>query len=116
VGFTGSRAGGLVLAKIAAMRPDHIPVFAEMSSVNPVILFPAAARSRGAQLGRAYVASVTLGAGQFCTNPGVLLYVEGTDVEAFVQAAREAMHEWPGAADTGGAKEAHTMARTSTAR
>src|SRR6185312_7313969 len=47
VGFTGSRAGGLALARIAAQRPEPIPVFAEMSSINPVILFPAAARSRG---------------------------------------------------------------------
>src|SRR5436309_2540132 len=52
VGFTGSRAGGLALAKIAAARPEPIPVFAEMSSINPVILFPGAARTRGAQLGR----------------------------------------------------------------
>jgi NADP-dependent aldehyde dehydrogenase len=95
VGFTGSRAGGLALAKIAAARPEPIPVFAEMSSINPVILFPAAARSRGAQLGRAYVASVTLGAGQFCTNPGVLLYLNGTDVDPFLQAATAAMLECP---------------------
>lgn len=95
VGFTGSRAGGLALAKIAAARPDPIPVFAEMSSINPVILFPAAARSRGAQLGRAYVASVTLGVGQFCTNPGVLLYLEGTDVQPFLQAAIAALQECP---------------------
>jgi len=95
VGFTGSRAGGLALAKIAAMRPEPIPVFAEMSSINPVILFPAAARSRGAQLGRAYVTSVILGAGQFCTNPGVLLYLDGTDLDAFQQAAVEAMRECP---------------------
>ncbi|HEY6926616.1 MAG TPA: aldehyde dehydrogenase (NADP(+)) [Steroidobacteraceae bacterium] len=95
VGFTGSRAGGLALAKIAAARPDPIPVFAEMSSINPVILFPAAARSRGEQLGRAYVASVTLGAGQFCTNPGVLLYLEGTDVRPFLQAATAALQECP---------------------
>lgn len=93
VGFTGSRAGGLALSKIAAQRPEPIPVFAEMSSINPVILFPAAARSRGAQLGRAYVASVTLGAGQFCTNPGVLLYLDGTDIDPFLQAANAAMRE-----------------------
>ena len=91
VGFTGSRAGGLALARIAAQRPEPIPVYAEMSSINPVILFPAAARSRGAQLGKDYVASVTLGAGQFCTNPGVLLYLEGTDLDAFMKAARAAM-------------------------
>ena len=95
VGFTGSRAGGLALAKIAAQRPEPIPVFAEMSSINPVILFPGAARSRGAQLGKDYVASVTLGAGQFCTNPGVLLYLEGTDVEAFLQAAGAAIGTCP---------------------
>ena len=93
VGFTGSRAGGLALAQICASRPEPIPVFAEMSSINPVILFPAAARSRGAELGRAYVASVTLGAGQFCTNPGLLLYLEGTDVGAFRAAAIAAMGE-----------------------
>jgi NADP-dependent aldehyde dehydrogenase len=91
VGFTGSRAGGLALAHIAAARPEPIPVFAEMSSVNPVILFPGAARSRGAELGRAYVASVTLGAGQFCTNPGVVVVLDGADHEAFVQAAVAAM-------------------------
>lgn len=96
VGFTGSRAGGLALAKIAASRLEPIPVFAEMSSINPVILLPAAARSRGAELGRAYVASVILGAGQFCTNPGVLLYLDGTDVTAFRQAAIEAMSECSG--------------------
>jgi NADP-dependent aldehyde dehydrogenase len=64
-----------------------------MSSINPVILFPGAARSRGEKLGREYVASVTLGAGQFCTNPGVLLYLDGTDVEPFLQAATAAMSE-----------------------
>jgi len=93
VGFTGSRAGGLALSRIAAQRPEPIPVFAEMSSINPVILFPAAARSRGEELGRAYVASVTLGAGQFCTNPGVLLYLEGTDMDAFLPAALAAMRQ-----------------------
>jgi alpha-ketoglutaric semialdehyde dehydrogenase len=93
VGFTGSRAGGLALAQIAASRPEPIPVFAEMSSINPVILFPAAARSRGAELGRAYAASVTLGAGQFCTNPGLLLYLDGTDVGPFQAAAIGAMRE-----------------------
>ena len=93
VGFTGSRAGGLALARIAAQRPEPIPVFAEMSSINPVILFPAAARARGAQLGQAYVASVNLGAGQFCTNPGVLLYLQGTDLDAFQKAASAAMQD-----------------------
>ena len=91
VGFTGSRAGGLALARIASERPEPIAVFAEMSSINPVILLPAAARARGAALGRAYVASLTLGAGQFCTNPGVVLLLDGTDYEPFVQAAQAAL-------------------------
>ena len=91
VGFTGSRGGGLALVRIAQARPEPIPVYAEMSSINPVILFPAAARSRGAELGRAYVASLTMGAGQFCTNPGMVVAVEGSDVDAFVAAAAEAL-------------------------
>jgi 2,5-dioxopentanoate dehydrogenase len=95
VGFTGSRAGGLALAAIAAARPEPIPVYAEMSSINPVILFPAAARARGAQLGRAYVASLTLGAGQFCTNPGLVIAVGAGEIETFVQAAAEALTECP---------------------
>jgi alpha-ketoglutaric semialdehyde dehydrogenase len=91
VGFTGSRAGGLALTRLAAARPEPIPVFAEMSSINPVILFPGAARSRGVELGLAYVASVTLGAGQFCTNPGLVLVLDGGDHEQFVQSACAAM-------------------------
>jgi alpha-ketoglutaric semialdehyde dehydrogenase len=93
VGFTGSRAGGLALARLAAARAEPIPVYAEMSSINPVILFPAAAGARGAELGRAYVASLTLGAGQFCTNPGLVLALG--DPEGFIQAAAAALRECP---------------------
>jgi alpha-ketoglutaric semialdehyde dehydrogenase len=95
VGFTGSRAGGLALAAIAAARAEPIPVYAEMSSINPVFLFPAAARARGAELGRAYVASLTQGAGQFCTNPGLVIAVGAGQIDAFVQAAAEALAESP---------------------
>jgi NADP-dependent aldehyde dehydrogenase len=91
VGFTGSRAGGLALLKIAAARPEPIPVYAEMSSINPVILFPGAAEKRATELGKAYVASLTLGAGQFCTNPGVLIALEGTALDSFVAAAAAAL-------------------------
>ncbi len=69
VAFTGSRTGGLALMKIAAERPEPIPVYAEMSSINPVVLLPAALAGRGASLAREFVASLTLGVGQFCTNP-----------------------------------------------
>jgi alpha-ketoglutaric semialdehyde dehydrogenase len=95
VGFTGSRAGGLALARLASARAEPIPVYAEMSSINPVILFPAAARARGAELGRAYVASLTLGAGQFCTNPGLVLALGDSDPEGFIQAAAAALRECP---------------------
>ncbi|MGI4733536.1 MAG: aldehyde dehydrogenase (NADP(+)) [Janthinobacterium lividum] len=91
VGFTGSRAGGLALAKIAAGRPEPIPVYAEMSSVNPVLLFPAALAARAEALGKAYVGSLTMGAGQFCTNPGIVLAVDGPDLDRFVAAATEAL-------------------------
>jgi NADP-dependent aldehyde dehydrogenase len=91
VGFTGSRGGGLALVRIAQSRPEPIPVYAEMSSINPVILFPAAAKARGAELGKQYVASLTMGAGQFCTNPGLVIAVEGSELDAFTAAAVEAM-------------------------
>ncbi|MEP7311375.1 MAG: aldehyde dehydrogenase (NADP(+)) [Pseudomonadota bacterium] len=91
VGFTGSRAGGQALMRIAAARPQPIPVYAEMSSINPVFLFPAAAHARGADLGRAYVGSLTLGAGQFCTNPGLLIAVADDGLDAFLAAAVAAL-------------------------
>ncbi|WP_394116291.1 aldehyde dehydrogenase (NADP(+)) [Xanthobacter lutulentifluminis] len=91
VGFTGSRGGGTALMKIAAARPVPIPVYAEMSSINPVLLFPAALEARGADIARAFVGSLTLGAGQFCTNPGLLLAVEGEGLDAFLAAAAEAL-------------------------
>ncbi|GHF19912.1 2,5-dioxovalerate dehydrogenase [Amycolatopsis deserti] len=96
-GFTGSRRAGLALASAAASRPQPIPVYAEMSSVNPVVLLPDALASRGADLGAAFVASLTLGAGQFCTNPGLVLAVEGPGLDEFLFAAAEAVR-----ADQGG--------------
>ena len=95
VGFTGSRGGGLALVQIAQGREVPIPVYAEMSSINPVVLMPEALKARGAALGTASVGSLTMGAAQFCTNPGLLLAIEGEGPDAFVNAAREAL---PGAA------------------
>jgi 2,5-dioxopentanoate dehydrogenase len=91
VGFTGSRGGGTALMKIAAARAEPIPVYAEMSSINPVILFPNALAARGDAIGKAFVGSLTLGAGQFCTNPGLILAVDGAGLDAFVNAAAEAL-------------------------
>lgn len=87
VGFTGSRTAGRALMRIAASRAEPIPVFAEMSSINPVFLFPAAAQRRGSELAKAYVASLSLGAGQFCTNPGVLVGIDGAPLDEFLRVA-----------------------------
>lgn len=93
VGFTGSRAGGLALVALAQARPEPIPVYAEMSSVNPVLLFPAALAARAEALGAAYVASLTMGAGQFCTNPGIVMALAGPDLDRFAAAASNALSE-----------------------
>ena len=97
VGFTGSRGGGLALMQIAATRPQPIPVYAEMSSINPVILFPHALAKRGADIAKGFAASLTLGAGQFCTNPGLLLALESTDRAPFTDAAKVAISGAPAA-------------------
>ncbi len=93
VGFTGSRGGGMALAQVAAARHEPIPVHAEMSSVNPVILLPAALASRGEALARDFVASLTLGAGQFCTNPGLLFAVDGAALDGFIGAVTEVLRQ-----------------------
>jgi NADP-dependent aldehyde dehydrogenase len=91
VGFTGSRGGGLALMRIAASRPEPIPVYAEMSSINPILLFPAALRNRAEAIATSFVASLTMGAGQFCTNPGLLIAVAGPDLDRFASAAGAAL-------------------------
>ncbi|CAN5247912.1 aldehyde dehydrogenase (NADP(+)) [soil metagenome] len=91
VGFTGSRGGGLALVRLAQARDVPIPVYAEMSSINPVLLLPEALKARGAALGTAFSGSLTMGAGQFCTNPGLVLTIDGEGVDAFVAAASGAV-------------------------
>ncbi|MES2056026.1 MAG: aldehyde dehydrogenase (NADP(+)) [Pseudomonadota bacterium] len=95
VGFTGSRRGGLALVRVAAGRDEPIPVYAEMSSINPVVLFSSAAKSRGAELGAAFIQSLTMGAGQFCTNPGLVIAIDGPELDAFVEAAKAALSTSP---------------------
>ncbi|MEU5989175.1 aldehyde dehydrogenase (NADP(+)) [Spirillospora sp. NPDC047418] len=97
VGFTGSRKAGLAIARAAADRPRPIPVYAEMSSVNPVFLLPDALAARGAELAEGFVGSVTLGAGQFCTNPGLVFAVGGPHLDAFLDAAAKGIEADPGA-------------------
>lgn len=90
VGFTGSRAGGLALIAAGRSRPVPIPVYAEMSAVNPVIMLDGAL-ARPEQAAAPYVASLTAGAGQFCTNPGLLLLPAGPAGDAFLSAVALAM-------------------------
>ncbi|NVD44935.1 aldehyde dehydrogenase (NADP(+)) [Qipengyuania atrilutea] len=91
VGFTGSRGGGLALMKHASERKVPIPVYAEMSSINPVVLLPNKLEAQADALGTAYVASLALGAGQFCTNPGIVLAVKGDALDTFLASAKEAL-------------------------
>jgi alpha-ketoglutaric semialdehyde dehydrogenase len=83
-GFTGSRAGGRALFDAASSRPEPIPFYAEMSSVNPVVILPGALKEKAEQIASGLHGSVTLGAGQFCTNPGLVLLAENEDSAAFV--------------------------------
>ncbi len=91
VGFTGSRAGGTALMRAAAARPVPIPVYAEMSSINPVVLLPGALRDGAAELGRRFAESLTTGAGQLCTCPGLVFGVAGADLDAFTDSAATAI-------------------------
>ncbi len=91
VGFTGSRQGGLALMAIAAARPQPIPVYAEMSSINPVFLLPQALASRGDAIAAGFAASLTLGVGQFCTNPGLVLGLKGKNFDRFAEQAAQAL-------------------------
>ncbi|MBS1786191.1 MAG: aldehyde dehydrogenase (NADP(+)) [Acidobacteria bacterium] len=85
VGFTGSLRGGRALFDVAASRPDPIPVYAEMGSTNPVFFLPGALRERGEALAEAMKNSVTLGVGQFCTNPGLTIGLSGEDFSRFTE-------------------------------
>ncbi|URK17888.1 aldehyde dehydrogenase (NADP(+)) [Thalassospira sp. GO-4] len=91
VGFTGSLGGGRALFDLCASRPEPIPFFGELGSVNPMFLLPKAVAARGAELGKGWAGSLTMGAGQFCTNPGIAVVIDGPEADAFVSAAKEAL-------------------------
>ena len=84
VGFTGSLKGGRSLCDLAAARPQPIPVFAEMSSINPVLVLPAALQARGEKVARELADSVVMGCGQFCTNPGLVIGIASPAFSLFV--------------------------------
>ena len=91
VGFPGARQGGRALLRIANSRHEPIPVYAEMSSINPVFLLPRALSARAEALAQGFADSLTMGAGQFCTNPGLVLAIDGPDLQRFVTAAGKAL-------------------------
>lgn len=91
VGFTGSLAGGRALFNLCAARPEPIPFFGELGSVNPMFLLPEALKARAESLGQGWAGSLTMGAGQFCTNPGIAIVADGPDADRFTTAAVEAL-------------------------
>jgi NADP-dependent aldehyde dehydrogenase len=93
VAFTGSRAAGRALYDLGAARPRPIPVFAEMGSVNPFFVLPGALRERGEAIAKGYADSLTLGVGQFCTNPGVLVGVKSDEFTALLEGVAERLDE-----------------------
>lgn len=95
VGFTGSLKGGRALCDMAAARPQPIPVFAEMSSINPVIILPQALQVRSATVARELAASVVQGCGQFCTNPGLVIGLRSPAFTAFIEQLVGQINEQP---------------------
>jgi NADP-dependent aldehyde dehydrogenase len=91
VGFTGSLAGGRALFDLCAQRPEPIPFFGELGSINPMFLLPEAVKARGPEIAKGWAGSLTMGAGQFCTNPGIAVLIESPGADAFVEAATAAL-------------------------
>jgi 2,5-dioxopentanoate dehydrogenase len=92
-GFTGSRTAGRTLMDVAASRPEPIPFYAEMSSTNPVFILPGALRERTEIIAAGLHTSFTLGAGQFCTKPGMVFLPQGSDASAFAEKMRQLVAE-----------------------
>jgi NADP-dependent aldehyde dehydrogenase len=93
VGFTGSLVGGRALFDLCAARPDPIPFFGELGSVNPMFMLPTALSARGEALAKAWAESMTMGAGQFCTNPGIAVVMTGDAGDTFEAATSQALSD-----------------------
>jgi 2,5-dioxopentanoate dehydrogenase len=118
VGFTGSLAGGKALFDLANQRPEPIPVFAEMSSINPVILLPDTLNIQAEKTATTLAASITLGVGQFCTNPGLIIAIENDGLKKFIQKLSEEIQNTtagtmlhPGIADNYSKKSSRALAQ-----
>ena len=104
VGFTGSLKGGQALSAMAAARPNPIPVFAEMSSINPMLMLPTALKNRGDSIAQDLADSVVMGCGQFCTNPGLIIGIKSPEYSQFIEKLTDII----------GAKPAQTMLNAGT--
>ncbi len=93
VAFTGSEKGGRALFDIANQREEPIPVFAEMGSINPVLILPSILKNKPKEIAQQLVNSVNLGAGQFCTNPGLIITHKGSGYETFIESLTLAVME-----------------------
>lgn len=116
VGFTGSLAGGKALFDLACQRPQPIPVFAEMSSINPVILLPDTLVQQAEKTAAALAGSITQGVGQFCTNPGLIVAIENDGLNRFIKSLSEGINNalpgimlHQGIADNYNKRLAHTL-------
>lgn len=97
VAFTGSFKGGTAIAELAAERDEPIPVFAEMGSINPIFLMPDKLKQSAAEIAGQFINSVTLGVGQFCTNPGVIVGLAGSDLDTFQSTLKQVAASTPAA-------------------
>ena len=95
VAFTGSLRVGRILADVAAARPVPIPFYGELGSVNPVFVLPGAMAERGSEIARGFVTSLTMGVGQFCTNPGIVLAQESDGFEEFADSIQTKVAKFP---------------------
>lgn len=93
VGFTGSLGGGRALFDLCASRPEPIPFFGELGSVNPMFILDNALGARGSDIAAGWAASLTMGAGQFCTNPGIAVVKAAAEADAFIEAAGAALEQ-----------------------
>ncbi|MDI2113704.1 aldehyde dehydrogenase (NADP(+)) [Commensalibacter nepenthis] len=95
IGFTGSMSGGTALMRLASERPIPIPIFAEMGSINPVYLFEHALQRRAEAIAKGFVASLSMSAGQLCTNPGLIIVKSGTALDDFLKYVKEELAQTP---------------------
>jgi len=91
VGFTGSHSGGMALYKLASERKNPIPVFAEMGSINPIVVLPEALKNSAQSIAEGFVGSLTLGVGQFCVNPGLVLGIESDELDTFIDSTAKGL-------------------------